>query len=102
MNRLFVLSFEDINIRESYKRYFLPTVEIKDYNVMIDGRHVFNQPAKNDLKTYESIQKLATGQSDDYIIECFLDYPYFKTYYKLIPIDISKQEKLDADPKAIQ
>ena len=39
VNRLFVLSFEDKNVQESYKRYFLPTVEIKDYNVMINGRN---------------------------------------------------------------
>ena len=47
-------------------------------------------------------QKIATGQGDDYSIGCLLDYPYFKEYYKLIAINLSKQKKLDADPKAIQ
>ena len=47
-------------------------------------------------------QKIATGQGDDYSIDCLLDYPYFKEYYKLIAINLSKQKKLDADPKAIQ
>ena len=49
-----------------------------------------------------NIRKIATGQGDDYATGCLLDYPYFKKYYKLIAIDLSKQQKLDADPKAIQ
>ena len=96
------MSFEDDAGRESHKQYYLPTVEIKDYNVMIDGRNFFDQPIKNDLKTYDNIRKIATGQGDDCTIGCSLDYPYFKKYYKLIAIDLSKQQKLDADPKAIQ
>ena len=63
VNRLF-LSFRDKNGRESYKQYYLPTVQIKDYNVMINGRHFFDQPVKNDLKTYDNIRKIATGQGD--------------------------------------
>ena len=69
---------------------------------MIDGRNLFDQPIKNDLKTYDNIRKIATGQGDDYTTGCLLDYPYFKKYYKLIAIDLSKQQKLDADPKVIQ
>ena len=45
-----VLSFEDINVRNSYKRYFIPLVEIKDYNVMIDGRNSFDQLLQNNLR----------------------------------------------------
>ena len=69
---------------------------------MIDGRNLFDQPIKNDLKTYYNIRKIATGQSYDYTTGCLLDYPYFKNYYKLIAIALSKQQKIDADPKAIQ
>ena len=69
---------------------------------MIDGRNFFDQPIKNDLKTYDNIRKIATGQGDDYTTGCLLDYPYFKKYYKLIAIGLSKQQKLDADLKAIQ
>ena len=69
---------------------------------MIDGRNFFDQPIKNDLKTYDNIRKIDTGQDDDCTTGCLLDYPYFKKYYKLIAIDLSKQQKLDADPKAIQ
>ena len=102
VNRLFVLSFKDDDGRESHKQYYLPTVEIKDYNVMIDGRNFFDQPIKNDLKTYDNIRKIVTGQGDDYTTGCLLDNPYFKKCYKLIAIDLGKQEKLDADPGAIQ
>ena len=89
------------NVWESYRRYFLPTVEIKDYNVIIDRRNFSNQPVKNNFGTY-NIQKIVTGQVDDYTTRCLLDCTYFKKYYKLITIDLSKQQKLDADPKAIQ
>ena len=51
----------------SYIRYYLPLVEIKDYNVMIDGRTFYDQPVKkNDLITYDNTQKIATDQGDDY------------------------------------
>ena len=106
VNRLFVLSFKDDDGRESHKQYYLLTVDKyylpKYYNVMIDGRNFFNQPIKSDLKTYGNIRKIGTGQGDDYTTACLLDYPYFKKCYKLIAIDLGKQQKLDADPKAIQ
>ena len=69
---------------------------------MIDWKNVFDQPIKNDLKIYENIRKIALGQGDDYTNGCSLDYPYFKKYYKLIAIDLIKQQRLDADQKAIQ
>ena len=68
---------------------------------MIHGRNFFDQPIKNDLQTYYNIWKIATGQGDDYITGCLLDYTYFEKY-KLIATDLSKQQKLDSDPKAMQ
>ena len=68
---------------------------------MIHGRNFFDQPIKNDLQTYYNIWNIATGQGDDYITGCLLDYTYFEKY-KLIAIDLSKQQKLDSDPKAMQ
>ena len=62
----------------------------------------FQQPVKIELRTYENIRKIATGQRDDYTTFCLLDYNYFTNYYKVIAIDLSKQQELDADPKAIQ
>ena len=69
---------------------------------MIDGRNFFDQPVKNVLKTNNNIQKIGTGQEDDYTTGCLLDYPCFKEHYKLIAIDLSKPQALDTDPKAMQ
>ena len=77
-------------------------VEIKNYSVMINGEIFFDQPIKNNKTTYESIRKNATGQGDDYTTGCLLDYPYFKDIYKVIAVDLSKQNALDAVPRAIQ
>ena len=69
---------------------------------MIDGKYFFDQPINSMTKTYGNIRKIAIGQGDDYTTGCLLDYPYFKDHYKLIGIDLSKQEALDADPRAVQ
>ena len=61
---------------------------------MIDKTFLINQQ--------EIIRKIATGQGDDYKTGCSLDYNYFKNYFKMIAIDLSKQQAFDADPKAIQ
>ena len=68
---------------------------------MIDGKNFFDQRIKNDEVTYDNIRKIVTGQGDDYTTGCLLDYTYFKKYYKMTAIDLSKQQALDADPKAI-
>ena len=78
VNRLFVLSSKEDNGRESHKQYSLPTEGIKDYNAMIDGRNVFDQPIKNDLKIYDNIRKIETGQGDDFTTGYVLDYPDLK------------------------
>ena len=80
VNRLFVskLSFENENNRVSHSTYYLPKAEIKDYNVMIDGKNFFDQPINSDHKTYENIRKIATGQGDDYTTGCLLQYSFFQ------------------------
>ena len=69
---------------------------------MINGENFFDQPIKNSKITYENIRKIAKGQGDDYTTGCLLDYPYFKDSFKMIAVDLSKQQALDADPRAIQ
>ena len=101
VNRLFVLSFENENDRISHSSYYLPKVEIKDWNVMIDDRNFFDQPINSMNKTYKNIRKIVTNKGDDYTTGCLLDYPYFKNNYKMIAIDLSKQQVLDADPGKI-
>ena len=68
---------------------------------MIGGKNFFGQPLKKDKTSYDNILKIETGQGDDYTTGRLLDYIYFKENYKPLTIDLSKQEKLDADPKAI-
>ena len=65
INRLFVLAFENDDHRISNKRYYIPNVEIKDYNVMIDRKNFFDQPVRNHKVTYENIRKIAIGQGND-------------------------------------
>ena len=65
VNRLFVIWCENNAQQKNYKQHFLPTVKVKDHNVLIDERNVFDQPVKNDLRTYCNIQKLANAPGDD-------------------------------------
>ena len=102
VNRRFVLPFKNEDDRTSHSPYYLPKVEITDYNVMIDGRNLFDQPINSMIKTNKNIRQIATGQGDHCTTGCLLDYSYFKGNYKLIAIDLSKQQKLDVHPRAIQ
>ena len=102
VNRLFVLAFENDAQRTSYKGYYLPNIVIKNCNVMINGENIFNQPIKDNKVTYENIRKVAIGKGDGYTNGCLLDYPYFRDSYKMIAADLSRQQALDADPRAIQ
>ena len=69
---------------------------------MMDGRNFSDQPINSMNKTYENIRKIATGKGDDYTTGCLLNYPHFKENYKMIAIDLSRQNELDADPRAIR
>ena len=69
---------------------------------MINGENFFDQPIKNNKITYDNIRKIAAGQGDDYTTGCLLDYTYFANTYKMITVDLSKQQALDVDPRAIQ
>ena len=88
-------------LRNSHTKYFLPRVNITNYNVLIDGRNFYDQPINDLVKQYDEIRKTATGQGDDYTTGCLLDYQYFKDHYNLIAVDLSKQKELDADSRAI-
>ena len=69
---------------------------------MINGESFFDQSVNKNKVTYGNIRNIATGQGDDYTTGCLLDYPYFKDSYKMIAVDLSKQQALDADPRANQ
>ena len=94
--------FENENDRISHSEYYLPKLEIKSYNVKIDGKILFDRPINDDTKTYENIKKIAAGHGDGYTTGCLLDYPYFKENYKMIAIELSKQQALDIDLRTIK
>ena len=102
VNRLFILAFENDTQRMSHSGYYLPSVEIKNYNIVINGENFFDQPIKNKKITYDNVRKIATGYGDDYTTGCLLDYPCFNETYKMIAVELSKQKALDFDPKTIQ
>ena len=93
VNRLFVLSFENENDRTSFSKYYVPKVEIKDFNVLIDGKPFFEIPVKNKEEAYEAIIEMS--KNNDYTTGNLLDYEYFKDHYKLIAIDLSIQIELE-------
>ena len=84
-----------------HKELVIQDITFQDYNVVIDGKNFFDQPIKNNKVTSENIRKISIGHDDDYTTGYFLDYTYFKKYYKMMPIDLSKQQVLDADPREI-
>ena len=106
VNRLFILSFQRIagennttkDHRDSFSNYYVPNVEIKDFNDLIDGKSFFDLPVKNEEEAYEKIMDMSNN--NDYTTGNLLDFAYFKENYKLIAIDLSKQTKLK-DPQQI-
>ena len=69
---------------------------------MFHGKNFFDHPINRNLKTYQNIRKIATGQGDDYTFGCLLDHSYFNNHYKMIALDLSKQQVFDTDPRATQ
>ena len=108
VRRLFVLVFDNTENgakkveRNSHTKYFLPRVNITNYNILIDGKNFYDQPINDIIKQYDEIRKVSIGYGDDYITGCLLDYAYSKDNYRLIAVDLNKQKALDADPRAIQ
>ena len=108
VNRLLVPAFGNTENgdkkveRDSHRKYFLPRVDITNYNVLSDDRNFYDEPINDQIKTYDEIRRIVTGKGDNYTTGCLLDYQYFKDHYQLIPVDLSKQKELDADPKANQ
>ena len=84
--------------RDSFSHYYVPNVEIKDFNVLIDGKSFFDLPVKNEEEAYEKIIEMS--RNNDYTTGNLLDFPYFKENYKLIANDLSRQTKLK-DPQKI-
>ena len=75
------------NCRDSFSRYYVPNVEIKDFNVLIDWKSFFDLPVKNEADAYEKIIEIS--RNNDYTTSNLLDLVYFKENYRLIAIDLS-------------
>ena len=107
VKRLFALAYnntagnDQVSV-DSYKKYFLPSVKIDNYNIEIDGINFYDQPINDSIKQYDGVRKISTEQGDDYTTGCLLDYSYFEKNYRLFAVDLSKQKALDADSRAIQ
>ena len=87
VNRIFVLSFENEEDRKSFSKYYTPSVEIKDFNVLIDDKSFFDVPIKNKKETYGKITEMT--KNNDHTTGNLLDYEYFSKHYILIAIDLS-------------
>ena len=89
VNVLFVLAYgQDNNDRQSFSRFYLPNVMVKDYNVIIDKLSFFDLPIKTEEEAYEKV--IDNSRNNEYTTDNLLDYDYFKKFYKLIAIDLSK------------
>ena len=100
VNRLFVLAYQNNDNRQSFSELYLPRVMIKDYNVIIDKLAFFDLPIKTEEEAYEKI--IDISRNNEYTTGNLLDYDYFKKYYKLIAIDLSKQQVLQENEDLIQ
>ena len=100
VNRLFVLPYQNADDRQSFSQFYLPNVMVKDYNVIIDKLSFFDLPIKTKEEAYEKI--IDIGRNNEYATGNLLDYDYFKKYYKLIAIDLSKQQVLQENEDLIQ
>ena len=88
VNRLFVLAYQNADDRQLFSQFYLPKVLVNDFNVIIDKLAFFDLPIKTEEEAYEKI--IDISRNNEYTTGNLLDYDYFKKYYKLIAIDLSK------------
>ena len=100
VNRLFVLAYQNADDRQSFSQFYLPKVMVKDYNVIILKLAFFDLPIKTEEEAYEKIKDIC--RNNEYTTGNLLDYDYFKKHYKLIAIDLSKQQVLQENENLFQ
>ena len=100
VNRLFILAYKNADDRESFSQFYLPKVLVKDFNVIIDKLAFFDLPIKTEEEAYEKIIDIC--RNNEYTTGNLLDYDYFKKHYKLIAVDLSKQQVLQENEDLIQ
>ena len=99
-NRLFVLAYQKAGDRQSFSQFYLPRVMVKDFNFIIDKLAFFDLPIKTEEETYEKI--IDVSRNNEYTTGNLLDCDYFIKYYKLIAIDLRKQQVLQENEDLIQ
>ena len=101
VNRLFVMAYSRANnnqpTRNGQQKYYLPRIDLKKYNDIIDGRNFYDNPIESDIEKYRELKKIMIGKGEDYTTGSLLDYNCFNKHYKLVAVDLSKQKELDAD-----
>ena len=100
VNRLFVLAYRTADDRQSFSQFYLPNVMVKDCNVIIDKLAFFDLPIKTEEEAYEKIVDIS--RNNEFTTGNLLDYDYLKKHYKLIAIDLSKQQVLQENENLIQ
>ena len=100
VNRLFVLAYRITDNRQSFSQFYLPNIMVKDFNVIIDKLAFFDLPIKSEEEAYEKI--IDISRKNEYTTGNLLDYDYFKKHYKLIAIDLSKQQVLQENEDLFQ
>ena len=100
VNKLFVLAYQAADDRQSFSQFYLPRAMVEDYNVIIDKLAFFDLPIKTEEEAYEKV--IDISRNNEYTTGNLLDYDYFKKYYKLIAIDLSKQQVLQENEDLIQ
>ena len=108
VSTLFAAAYEtddiqrNANTEESRRGYYLPRAEIKDYNVLTDGRNFYGQNVNSSIVRYNELLKMKTGRSEDYNTGCLLDYDYYIKDFNIVGTVLSHQAVLDSDPKINQ
>ena len=105
VNRLFVMAHNRANgqpTRNGRRKYYLPRTDLEKYNVIIDGRNFYDNPIESDIEKYRELKKVLIGKGEDYTTGSLLDFNYFDKHYQLVAVDLSTQNELDMDPRAIQ
>ena len=105
VNKLFDMAYNRANgqpTRNGQRKYYLPKIDLKKYNVIIDGRNFYDNPIESDLEKYRELKKVMIRKGEGYTTGSLLDFNYFNEHYKLVAVDLSKQKELDADPRGIQ
>ena len=100
INKLFVLAYRTADERQSFSQFYLPRSMVKDCNVIIDELAFFYSPIKTEEEAYEKV--IDISKNNEYTTGNLLDYDYFKKHYKLIAINLSKQQVLQENEDLIQ